>query len=97
MTDAHAGLVNDVALKQGMLAMSSKARSNYPQFVTWRATFATFVQCFFPCGWRHNLLLDGSGGKAVPVQPNPEAGGALPGDGCQRPGADGRVRVRLDP
>ena len=69
MTDAHAGLVNDVALKQGMLAISSKARSNYPQFVSWLATFATFVQCFFPCGWRHNLPIDGSGGKAVPVQP----------------------------
>ena len=62
-------LVNDVALKQGMLAISSKARSNYPQFVAWLATFATFVQCFFPCGWRHNLPIDGSGGKAIPVQP----------------------------
>ena len=62
-------LVNDVALKQGMLAISSKARSNYPQFVSWLATFATFVQCFFPCGWRHNLPIDGSGGKAIAIQP----------------------------
>ena len=83
--------MNDVALKQGMLAISSKSRSNYPQFVSWLATFATFVQCFFPCGWRHNLLLDGSGGKAVPVQPKLVV---LYLDGCQRPGADGRVRVR---
>ena len=60
---------NDVALKQGMLAISSKARSNYPQFVSWLATFATFVQCFFPCGWRHNLPIDGSGGKAIAIQP----------------------------
>ena len=61
VTDAHAVLVNDVALKQGMLAISSKARSNYPQFVSWLATFATFVQCFYPsCGWRHNLPLDGT-------------------------------------
>ena len=68
--DAHAVLVNDVALKQGMLAISSKARSNYPQFVSWLATFATFVQCFYPsCGWRHNLPIDGSGGKAIPIQP----------------------------
>ena len=43
VTDAHALLVNDVALKQGMMAISSKARSNYPQFVSWLATFATFV------------------------------------------------------
>ena len=69
VTDAHAVLVNDVALKQGMLAISSKARSNYPQFVSWLATFATFVQCFFPCGWRHNLPIDGSGGKAIAIQP----------------------------
>ena len=48
VADAHAGLVNDVALKQGMLAISAKAVSNYPQFVSWLATFATFVQCFFP-------------------------------------------------
>ena len=68
VTDAHAGLVNDVALKQGMLAISSKARSNYPQFVSWLATFATFVQCFYPsCGWRHNLPLDGSGGKPIAI------------------------------
>ena len=79
MTDAHAGLVNDVALKQGMLAISSKARSNYPQFVSWLATFATFVQCFYPsCGWRHNLPLDWERreGDSYPT----EAGGALPGD-----------------
>ena len=70
VTDAHAVLVNDVALKQGMLAISSKARSNYPQYVSWLATFATFVQCFYPsCGWRHNLPIDGSGGKAIPIQP----------------------------
>ena len=70
VTDAHAVLVNDVALKQGMLAISSKARSNYPQFVSWLATFATFVQCFYPsCGWRHNLPLDGSGGKPIAVPP----------------------------
>jgi len=70
VTDAHAGLVNDVALKQGMLAISSKARSNYPQFVVAGHTFATFVQCLYPsCGWRHNLPLDGSGGKAIPIQP----------------------------
>ena len=48
VTDAHALLVNDVALKQGMMAISSKARSNYPQYVSWLATFATFVQCFYP-------------------------------------------------
>ena len=66
VTDAHAVLVNDVALKQGMLAISAKAVSNYPQFVSWLATFATFVQCFYPsCGWRHNLPLDGSGGKPI--------------------------------
>ena len=69
VTDAHAVLVNDVALKQGMLAISSKSRSNYPQFVSWLATFATFVQCFFPCDWRHNLPIDGSGGKAIAIQP----------------------------
>ena len=68
VTDAHAVLVNDVALKQGMLAISSKSRSNYPQFVSWLATFATFVQCFYPsCGWRHNLPLDGSGGKPIAI------------------------------
>ena len=94
VTDAHAGLVNDVALKQGMMAISAKAVSNYHQFVSWLATFATFVQCFYPsCGWRHNLPLDGSGGKPIAIPP--KAGGALPGDGCQRPGADGRVCVRL--
>ena len=69
VTDAHAVLVNDVALKQGMVAISAKAVSNYPQFVSWLATFATFVQCFFPCGWRHNLPIDGSGGKAIAIQP----------------------------
>ena len=68
VTDAHAVLVNDVALKQGMLAISAKAVSNYPQFVSWLATFATFVQCFYPsCGWRHNLPLDGSGGKPIAI------------------------------
>ena len=68
VTDAHALLVNDVALKQGMMAISSKARSNYPQYVSWLATFATFVQCFYPsCGWRHNLPLDGSGGKPIAI------------------------------
>ena len=68
VTDAHAVLVNDVALKQGMLAISSKARSNYPQFVAWLATFATIVQCFYPsCGCRHNLPLDGSGGKPIAI------------------------------
>ena len=94
VTDAHAVLVNDVALKQGMLAISAKAVSNYPQFVSWLATFATFVQCFYPsCGWRHNLPLDWERreGDSYPS----EAGGALPGDGCQWTGADGRVCVRL--
>ncbi|EOD31145.1 hypothetical protein EMIHUDRAFT_203283 [Emiliania huxleyi CCMP1516] len=44
------------------------AVSNYPQFVSWLATFATFVQCFYPsCGWRHNLPLDGSGGKPIAI------------------------------
>jgi len=58
--------VNDVALKQGMMAISAKAVPNYHQFVSWLATFATFVQCFYPsCGWRHNLPLDGSGGKPI--------------------------------
>ena len=47
VTDAHAGLENDVALKQGMMAISAKAVSNYHQFVSWLATFATFVQCFY--------------------------------------------------
>ena len=85
VTDAHAVLVNDVALKQGMLAISAKARSNYPQYVSWLATFATFVQCFFPYRWERRE------GDSYPT----EVGGALPCDGCQRTGADGRVCVRL--
>ena len=51
-----------------MMAISAKAVPNCHQFVSWLATFATFVQCFYPsCGWRHNLPLDGSGGKPIAI------------------------------
>ena len=95
VTDAHAVLVNDVALKQGMLAISAKAVSNYPQFVSWLATFATFVQCFYPsCGWRHNLPLDGSGGKPIAIPAKLVVLYlAMVANGLV--GADGRVCVRL--
>ena len=78
MTDAHAGLVNDVALKQGMLAISSKARSNYPQFVVAGhichlcavplSVVRLAAQLAF--GWERRE------GDSYPT----EAGGALPGD-----------------
>merc|ERR550514_505115 len=42
----HDALVTDAALKVGMEAEAATLASNYEQYLSWCATFETFVQCF---------------------------------------------------
>ena len=69
VTAEHKALLDDVALEQGRKAIVARAASNYRQHTAWLATFATFVQCFYPCGWRHNPPLDGSEGAETAIDP----------------------------
>ena len=69
VTAEHKALLDDVAVEQGRKAIVARAASNYRQHTAWLATFATFVQCFYPCGWRHNPPLDGSEGAGTAIDP----------------------------
>ena len=69
VTAEHKALLDDVAVEQGRKAIAARAASNYRQYTAWLATFATFVQCFYPCGWRHNPSLDGSEGAGTAIDP----------------------------
>ena len=72
VTAEHKALLDDVAVEQGRKAIVARAASNYRQHTAWLATFATFVQCFYPCGWRHNPPLDGSEGAGTAIDPRLE-------------------------
>ena len=69
VTAEHKSLLDSVAVEQGRKAIAAKAASNYRQYTSWLSTFATFVTCFYPCGWRHNPPLDGSEGVGTAVDP----------------------------
>ena len=93
VTAEHKALLDDVAVEQGRKAIVARAASNYRQHTAWLATFATFVQCFYPCGWRHPQPAAGwKRGRRDSYRP--AAGGSVPGDGGEQAGAVGRVCVR---
>ena len=87
MTDGHAGLMKDVALKQGMLAISSKAVSDYRSTCGLPHSPSLCSQCFYlstrPCvRAAGGTICNGWERREADSHPA-EAGVALLGDGCQ--------------
>ena len=85
VTDAHAGLVNDVLKLQQVELPAVCVVAGHICHLCAVLLSVVRLAAQLAFGWERRE------GDSYPT----EAGGALPGDGCQRTGADGRVCVRL--
>jgi len=88
MTDGHAGLMKDVALKQGILAISSKAVSDYRSTCGWPHSPSLFVHAVSASIYPSVRAAGGTicnGWERREADSHPaEAGVALLGDGCRQ-------------
>ena len=69
VTAEHKALLDDVAVEQRRRSWRGRHQITASTRRGWRL-FATFVQCFYPCGWRHNPPLDRSEGAGQTLLSN---------------------------